>query len=53
LPGEAKGMVAGRDLSLKDTFLRMTGDLAAFLKTGVLLQHVLMMLFCERNLLIA
>lgn len=27
-------MVAGRDLSLKDTFLRMTGDLAAFLKNG-------------------
>jgi hypothetical protein len=32
---------------------RMTADLAAFLKTGVLLQHVLMMLFCERSLLIA
>jgi hypothetical protein len=27
-------MVAGHDLSLKDTFLCMTGDLAAFLKTG-------------------
>ncbi|ODT74287.1 MAG: hypothetical protein ABS69_12330 [Nitrosomonadales bacterium SCN 54-20] len=39
-------MVASRDLSLKDTFLRMMRDLAAFLKTGVLLQYVLMMLFC-------
>ncbi|SFU65058.1 hypothetical protein SAMN05216417_11252 [Nitrosospira multiformis] len=54
LLGEARGMVAGHDLSLKDTFLCMTGDLAAFLKTvsAPARPHDVMMLFCERNLLI-